>query len=90
MIRVGFTAGRATILAISVVLSVPGSVQAITDAAELFGRGYVSTAVIKDSGPHALFEETEIRVRFEHRDDYNVVQWQAGCNYFGAPRRDHR
>jgi hypothetical protein len=76
---------RATVLATSLVaLTVSTTAIASSDEAELFNGAYVSTAVAKDDEPHALFKGTEIRVRFEHRTGYDVVQWWAQCNRFGA------
>jgi heat shock protein HslJ len=65
--------------------SAAGSVHAASDRAELFGRGYVSTAVLKDGERQPLFEETKVRVDLNHRDNYDNVTWRADCNYFGAP-----
>jgi heat shock protein HslJ len=50
----------------------------------LFGRAYLSKKVIKNGAPHTLVEGTKIRVKFEHRDNYDVVRWRSGCNRFGA------
>ena len=66
------------------VLSVAGSAQAASDSADLFGRGYVSKAVLKDGVRHPLFEGTNIRVDFDHRAEYDSVGWRADCNFFGA------
>jgi META domain len=65
-------------------LGTMGSAQAKAPGAALFGPGYVSTKVIKDGAPHALVEATKIRVKIEHRDNYDVVRWRSGCNRFGA------
>jgi heat shock protein HslJ len=56
-----------------------------SDPAELFRRAYTSTAVTNDGAPHVLFQETEIRVDFERRDDHDSIRWRAECNHFGAP-----
>jgi heat shock protein HslJ len=50
----------------------------------LFGRAYLSKKVIKNGAPHTLVEGTKIRVKFEHRDNYDNVGWHSGCNYYGA------
>jgi heat shock protein HslJ len=52
---------------------------------ELVGKRYDSISVVRNGEPHELVKETRIRVRFEGRDDYDVVGWRAGCNRFGAP-----
>jgi heat shock protein HslJ len=40
--------------------------------------------VLKGGQEHPLFDDTRIDVDFNHRDDYDVVTWQADCNLFGA------
>lgn len=67
------------------VLFAAGPAQAAGDRADLFGRGYVSTAVLRDGERHPLFEGTKIRVDLNHRADHDGVSWEADCNYFGAP-----
>ena len=51
---------------------------------DLWGRWFISTAVTEDGEPRPLVPDTRIRVIFEERDDRGVVQWRAGCNFFGA------
>lgn len=65
-------------------LSTAGSTQAASDPGDLFGRGWVSTTVLKDGEEHPLFQGTKIHVNFDHRSDYDIVTWTADCNYFGA------
>ena len=67
-----------------VVLSTAGSAQAASDPADLFGRGYVSKAVLKDGVRHPLFEGTKIRVDFDHGAEHDGVSWRGDCNIFGA------
>jgi META domain-containing protein len=61
-----------------------GSAHAVSDPGDLFGRGWVSTAVLKGGEEHSLFDGTKLRVDFNRRDDYDAVAWQANCNSFGA------
>ena len=61
------------------------SVQAASDRSDLFGRGYVSRAVLKNGERHPLFERTKIRVDFDHGTEQDGVSWKADCNTFVAP-----
>ena len=70
---------------LSAVLLAAGSAQAESDSGELFGRGWVSTKVLKSGEPHPLFARTKVRVDFERRSGPDSVRWRADCNYFGAP-----
>jgi hypothetical protein len=65
-------------------LSTVGFAQAASDSGDLFGRGWISTAVLKHGEEHPLFDGTKIRVNFAHRSDYDIVSWKADCNYFGS------
>lgn len=75
---------RRPLAALVALLSVAGSAHAASDGSGLFGRGYVSTAVLKDGAPHPLFEETKIRVDFDHGAENDGVSWRADCNIFVA------
>jgi heat shock protein HslJ len=70
-------------VALAVVLSA-GAAHAAGDRGDLFGRGYVSQAVLKDGEPHPLFKGTKIRVDFDHDAYGDSVGWRADCNYFVA------
>jgi heat shock protein HslJ len=65
------------------VLSAASPAQAAGDRADLFGRGWVSTAVLEDGERLPLFEGAKIRVDFDGGADDNI-SWRAGCNYLGA------
>lgn len=83
----GLTRRRAAVVVplVCLALSATGySAWGASGPAQLFGRPYVSTAVIQDGARHPLFEGTEVRVEFERRDSYDVVRWRADCNIFGA------
>jgi hypothetical protein len=75
---------RALSAAALVLVFAASSAQANGDRGDLFGRGYVSTAVRKDGDRLPLFGQTKIDVDFNHRAGYDVVTWQADCNDFGA------
>jgi hypothetical protein len=65
------------------VLLAAGPAQA-GDRADLFGRGWISTAVLEDGERLPLFEGAKIRVDFDHGADHDAISWKADCNYFGA------
>ena len=78
---------RSIAAVLSAVLLAAGSAEADSGPGELFGRGYVSTKVLKGGEPHPLFEGTKIQVDFDRRAGPDVVRWHADCNYFGADVR---
>jgi hypothetical protein len=75
----------------AIVCSVGGSVglisasaQAPADSSRLFPRPYVSTAVLENGKSHPDFNGGEVRVDFVHGPDYDIVQFDARCNFFGG------
>jgi len=72
-------------LAVVGVIATVGATDAQGSGDELVGKRYDSISVVMNGEPHELAKGTRIGVRFERRDGYDVVRWQAGCNHFGAP-----
>jgi len=72
-------------LAVVGLMATVGATEARGSGDELVGKRYDSISVVRNGEPHELVKETRIRVRFERRDGYDEVRWQAGCNHFGAP-----
>lgn len=54
------------------------------DPDDLRGNTFFSAAVYEDERPRELVDGTHIRLRFERREDGDVVSWSAGCNSAGG------